>query len=93
MSTSWSHSDPQTLFYHSRQLKKMSRVVLAAQGPLLGRWVEKRGGGRRRKRAAAAAAGAGARGTASKKIIKNRGKSLETSFGPENPREAPGSPE
>lgn len=48
----------------------MFRVVSVAQGPLLGRWVEKRGGGRRRKRAAAAAAGAGARGTASKKLLK-----------------------
>lgn len=52
-SRSWSHSDPQTLLYHSRQLKKLSGGVPAAQAPHLGGWVGRGGeaGGGRRERA------------------------------------------
>jgi hypothetical protein len=70
----------------------MSRVVSAVQGPLFGGWVEERGGGRRRKRASAGRRSwSRSRGEQFQKIIKNRGKILETLCGPENPREVPGS--
>lgn len=95
-SSSWSHPDPQTLLYHSRQLEKLSRGVPAVQAPLLGGWVGRGGEGRgraaRRKSAAAEAAGVGARGGRFQKIIKNRGNILEKPFWRENPKEDPGFP-
>lgn len=70
-SRSWPHPDPQTLLYHSRQLKKLSGRVRAAQAPQLGgvggeRWgSEGEGGGSERR--AAWAAGSRSRGAGFKK--------------------------
>lgn len=68
-SRSWSHSDPQTLLYHSRQLKKLSGGVPRPRRRIWGGgWEEvgKRGEGGGSERRAAWAAGVGAGETGSK---------------------------